>query len=474
MALVLLALAACTVNPATGNRQFTALMSSDKEAQDGAKEYKQISAIYGTRYDNTPLQAYLNSVGQKVAAKAERQDVTYRFFILDTPRVNAFALPGGYVYATRGLLALANSEDELAGVLAHEVGHIAGRHLAERYSQRILTSLGAAALAVTLGSTDASQALDIGANLLAVQYSRDQETEADRLGVRYLAKAGYDPQAMAHFLEDMDRYEKLETQLSGAGSMGLSDFFSTHPQTSDRVAQAEADAAKYPGSKAEGRAVYLQQIDGLLYGDGIEQGLIRGNRFYHPGLNVTFSVPAGFTMVNSVDKVIAKGPGGSLLLFDGAANKDRHDVVTYLAKDWLAGEKTGLAEQMTIGGHPAASAAFDAKVNGHDMKIRLIAVQWTPDRIFRFQIAMKHDASAALVNGLKSATFSLRSLTDTEKKTIRPYRIAVVTAAQDDTVDSLAARMAIRDFAVTRFRVLNGLSMADGIVPRRKYKIIAE
>jgi predicted Zn-dependent protease len=409
-----------------------------------------------------------------VAANAERQDVTYRFFILDTPRVNAFALPGGYVFVTRGLLALANSEDELAGVLAHEVGHIAGRHLAERYSQRILASVGAAALAVTLGSTDASQALGIGADLLSVQYSRDQETEADRLGVRYLSKAGYDPLAMAHFLENMDRYEKLESQVSGNGDPGLSDFFSTHPQTSDRVAQATADAATYAGPKPERRDAYLKQIDGLLYGDSVEQGLIRDNSFYHPGMNVTFTAPDGFTLINTSDKVIARGPDGGLMLFDGAANTDRHDIATYLEKDWLADEKAGPVEQMTIGGHPAASAAFNAKVNGHDMKIRLVAVQWAPDRVFRFQIAMKRDAPAAIVDALKRSTFSLRTLTDAEKASIRAYRVAVMEAAPGDTVDSFAARMAPRGFAATRFRVLNGLSMADRIVPGHGYKVIVE
>ncbi len=465
-------LSGCAVNPATGNRQFTALMSPGREAEDGAKENKEIAAAYGTKYEGTALQAYLNTVGHRVAGSAERQDVTYRFFVLDTPRVNAFALPGGYVYVTRGLLALANSEDELAGVLAHEIGHIAARHLAERYSQNVLASLGAAALAVSLGSTDASQAFGIGAGLMEVQYSRDQETEADRLGVRYLARAGYNPLAMAHFLRDMDRYEKLESRASGTGDPGLSDFFSTHPQTSDRVARATAEAAAYPAVKAEEADIYLRQIDGLLYGDGIEQGLVRGNRFYHPALDVTFAAPDGFTLVNNADKVIARGPDGTLMLFDGAANNNRHDAPTYLSKDWLTGEAGAPVEQMTVGGHPAASAAFDARVNGHEMKIRLVAVQWTPDRIFRFQIAMKRDAPAALVDDLKRATFSLRNLTDPEKHTIRPYSIGLVKAGPGDTVENFGGRMAIKDKAVERFGVLNGMGDQDALMSGRIYKVI--
>jgi predicted Zn-dependent protease len=467
-------LTACSVNPATGEKQFTALMSPQSELTTGGQEHEKIIRTYGEKYEGTPLQAYVNSVGARVVKNTERKDVQYKFYVLDTPDINAFALPGGYIYVTRGLLALVNSEAELAGVLAHEVGHIAARHSAERYSRGVLTSIGAAALAVALDSSDASQALGLGSQLYTMKYSRDQETEADMLGVRYLAKAGYDPQAIARFLEDMDRSEKLDSQLAGIANKGEFDFFSTHPQTADRVANAAAEAAKYSnGAAAQGVDTYLTQVNGLIYGDSPEQGLVRENSFYHPGLNLAFTVPAGFTLANTSHEVVARGPDGSVAVFDGAPNTKSADAMTYLTRDWLNGEKAGMPETLVIGGKQAASVAFDSKVNGRNMKIRLIAVPWAADKFFRFQIAMPKDAPAKLVDDLKQMTYSLRPMSDAERQTIHPYRIEIVTAKDGDNAASISGRSVLKTATTERFQALNGLK--DGSVTAgRQYKLVVE
>lgn len=467
-------LAACTVNPATGEKQFTALMSPESELATGGQEHEKIIRAYGEKYEGTPLQAYVNGVGQRIVKNTERKDVQYKFYVLDTPDINAFALPGGYIYVTRGLLALVNSEAELAGVLAHEAGHIAARHSAERYSRGVLTSLGAAALAVALDSSDATQAIGLGSQLYTMKYSRDQETEADMLGVRYLAKAGYDPQAMARFLEDMDRSAKLEARLAGVDDHGGFDFFSTHPQTEGRITNAAAEAAKYMnGAAAQGVDTYLAQIGNLVYGDSPEQGMVRGNSFYHPGLNLVFTAPDGFMLTNTSHEVVARGPDGSVAVFDGAPNPGGADAMTYLVRDWLKNENTQAPEALTMGGKPAASAAFDSKVNGRDMKIRLVAIQWSPDKFFRFQIAIPKDASAKLVDDMKQMTYSLRPMSNAERQTIHPYHIEIVTAKDGDTAASLAGRSVLKKASVERFQALNGLK--DGaIVPGRQYKIIVE
>jgi predicted Zn-dependent protease len=459
-------LTSCATNPATGNRQFTALMSPAKEASQGAEQNEQIEKLYGAPYRGTKLEAYVESVGQRVAKNAERKDVTYRFAILDSPAVNAFALPGGYIYVTRGLLALANSEDELAGVLAHETGHVAARHVAERYSQGVLASFGAAAIALALESPDASGAAGLGSSLYTASYSRGQETEADALGVRYLAKAGYDPLALSRFLDDMDRYTKLQ------GQADTSDFFANHPQTVDRVKQAALEAAKYPAHAETNPKLYLAQIDGLVYGDSPAQGFIRNGVFYHPGLGVTFAGPAGFALVNGSDRVVARGPGGAILLFDGTANPRRLSPAEYLSQVWLRGEKGEAPVALSIGGHDAATASFTSSVNGKPMRIRLIAVAWGTDRFYRFQVAMPEDAPKEVVNALKSATFSLRAMTPEELKTIQSYRVAIVVAKPGDTAEALAARTIFDKAPAAEFRALNGMTGEEPVVPGREYKII--
>lgn len=449
-------------------------MSPESELTTGGQEHEKIIRTYGEKYEGTPLQAYVNSVGQRIVKNTERKDVQYKFYVLDTPDINAFALPGGYIYVTRGLLALVNSEAELAGVLAHEAGHIAARHSAERYSRGVLTSIGAAALAVALDSSDASQALGLGSQLYTMKYSRDQETEADMLGVRYLAKAGYDPQAMARFLEDMDRSAKLDARLAGIANKGEFDFFSTHPQTEDRVANAAAEAAKYSnGAAAQGVDVYLNQINGLIYGDSPEQGLVRDNSFYHPGLNLAFTVPNGFTLANTSHEVVARGPDGSVVVFDGAPNTKGADSVTYLTRDWLNGEKAGAPETLVVGGKQAASVAFDSKVNGRDMKIRLIAVQWASDKFFRFQIAMPKDAPAKLVDDLKQMTYSLRPMSDAERQTIHPYHIEIITAKAGDNATSISGRSVLKAATTERFQALNGLK-DETVTAGRQYKLVVE
>ncbi len=469
-------LAGCSVNPATGQRQFTALMSPQQEIRTGATEHQKVMQTYGAKYDGTPLQAYVNEVGQRVVKNTERTDVQYKFYVLDTPMVNAFAIPGGYIYVTRGLLALANSEDELASVLAHETGHITGRHSAERYSRGILTSLGAAALSVALDSADATQAIGLGTELYTKQYSRGQEEEADRLGVRYLAQAGYDPGAMARFLHDMDRYATLEDRLAGRSGSETFDFFSTHPQTAGRVSAATAEAGKYPAAAqpAAQDVNYLARISGLVYGDNPEQGFVRGQDFYHPGLGIAFSVPAGFTLSNQPDKVVASGPDGTVMVFDGAANPDGLNAQTYLAREWLKGEQTGPVQSLTIDGKPAASILFGSPLNRAPMDIWLTAIQWGADRFYRFQIGLPQKASPALRDSLQKSMASLHVMTDAERNAVQPYRIETVTAAAGDTVQTLTARMAAVPAKLERFRALNGLDETAEITPGRIYKFIAE
>ncbi|AGH98237.1 M48 family metalloprotease [Micavibrio aeruginosavorus] len=468
----------CSTNPATGESQFTALMSPQQEASVGAQEHEKVMKQYGGTVSDSALSAYVNRVGQKVAANTERPDVQYKFFVLDTPVVNAFALPGGYVYVTRGILALANSEAELAAVLAHEVGHITGRHTAERYSHGVVTSLGAAVLAAALDSQTAADAANVGSQLYLSSYSRGQESQADDLGIRYLHRAGYDTGAMARFLTSLQMDSALDARLHGKGGNGESfSYFSTHPQTAERVANARNIAMQYaPNEGLTNRDAYMNAINNVIYGDSASQGFVRGTTFWHPDLDMTFTAPDGYSIINNPDSVIVRNPSaGSVAVFDVAANAAGVDPLTFLTTSWMRGEQLANVETLSIGGKPAATGQFSGRIGNQIMTVQLLAVQWSPNRVYRFQMAWPPKADSATVDGMKQLSYSLRSMTKAEKSSIKPLRIKTVTAKSGDTIASLSARMAKTDaFTVERFLTLNGLDGEAKVVAGQAYKIIVE
>ncbi|MCB9991639.1 MAG: M48 family metalloprotease [Rhodospirillales bacterium] len=466
-------LSACSTNPATGQQQFTALMSPAQEMQVGATEHEKVMATYGLPENSQALQTYINKVGQTVAQNTERPDVQYKFFLLDDSMVNAFALPGGYVYVTRGLLAQANSEAELAAVLGHEVGHITGRHSAERYSRGVVTSLGAMVLSAALDSPTATQAASIGSDLFMKSYSRGQEHEADALGIRYLSRAGYRPDAMTGFLQSLNDYTTLEGRINGNSRPDV-DWFSTHPLTADRVQQTVGLAGQYPANGNLGRDEYLSKIDGLIYGESAKHGFVRGNSFYHTEMGFMFSAPEGFTLNNQPSQVIATDNKGAVILFDAAANPQNLLPAQYLTQVWMKGEPLGDVETININGKSAATASFNGKVGNTAATIRIVAIQWNPNTFFRFQMAIPQNASAALVEELKRTTYSLRALTAAEKQSIKPYRIRIVTAKAGDTVASLARRMPYTTYQEERFRTLNALRQGEGVAAGQRYKLITE
>jgi len=299
---------ACSVNPATGQRQFTAALPAANEAKVGATEHAKVEAQFG-KFMTGPIATYVNQVGQRVAANTERDDIQYRFYVLDTPLVNAFALPGGYTYFSRGLLTLANSEAELAAVIGHEIGHITARHAASRMSRGMVAGIGAAVIGAAVGG-NAGQLASLGSNLYISSYSRGQEHQSDELGVRYLSRAGYDPTAMSTFLASLDAQSKLQAKEAGKSGSGFN-YFSTHPLTGERVQHAHSEATKYPANNNESRAAYLSKINGLVYGDSSNQGFTKGNRFYHPEMNFTFTVPDGTKISNGTSQVSGQHANGT-------------------------------------------------------------------------------------------------------------------------------------------------------------------
>jgi predicted Zn-dependent protease len=466
-----LAVGSCTVNPATGQRQFTGLLPEGQEASLGASEHSKVQQTYGD-FVTGPVADYVNRVGQKLAANTERPDVQYKFFVIDSPVVNAFAIPGGYVYVSRGILALANSEAELAGVLGHEIAHITARHAASRVSQGALAGIGAAILSAATGSEAVGQIANVGSDLYIKSYSRGQENESDSLGVRYLASAGYDPKAMSSFLRSMEAQSRLDQQIAGKSSASTMNYFSTHPLTSERISNASAAAVNYQASGNANRDVYLSMINGLTYGDSEAQGFIRGENFYHTKMGFMFSMPKGFTIQNNPSEVLAVHSSGAAIIFDSGRDEQNREPLAYLTQNWMKANPPSGAENITINGKRAATAAFAGTANGKSVIIRVVAIEWRPGQYFRFQMAIPQNAGTDIVEGMKQSTYSFRSMSQQEINSIRPLNIRTVTASSGDTVASLSQRMAFSNYKEERFRVLNGLS--GNITPGQVYKIITE
>ncbi|MDX6749006.1 M48 family metalloprotease [Geminicoccaceae bacterium 1502E] len=474
-AVAIAATGACTPvrNPATGDTQYTS-MSPAQEAAIGKDEHPKVLAEFGGAYADPALQAYVERVGRSLGQVSELKDQSFTFTVLDSDVVNAFALPGGYVYVSRGLLALADNEAELAGVLGHEIGHITARHTAQRYDRAMLGqlgSLGAAILGgVLLGDTGAKmgqQVGSLGATAYVQGFSRSQELEADQLGIRYMVRAGYDPEAMVSFLDAMDGYGALNRQLSGR-SEETPTWLASHPRARDRVRDAAQTAEAQAGQGRVESAAYMRAVDGMIFGDSPEQGHVRGTVFVHPKLDFRFEAPAGFKLVNTPAAVLGKGPRGQILRFDAASAKSA-DPAAYLTQEWAAKLQPQNLRRFEANGRPAATATAPVAINGKKTQALLAAVSMGEGRMYRFVFASPQlGADSAAFEGVVR---SLRRLTAAERAEAIPLRIRIHTVQPGDTIDSLARRMQVDEAAREWFVLLNGLQ--DGqLVPGQKVKLV--
>lgn len=469
----LVLLAGCTQNPLTGRQEFTGLMSPQQEQSIGAAQHQDIIKQYGGVYNNPGMQAYVNEIGQKLARQSDRADIAYHFTVLDSPVVNAFALPGGYVYVTRGTLAVANSEAELAAVLGHEIGHVAARHQAARYSQGVLTSLGASVLSAAIGVPGVSQAIGVGTNLYMSSYSRDQETEADMLGVRYLSRNGYNTLAMSDFLRDMEMYQSTQSEVEQKDKAQYS-YFSSHPDTTGRVVTARNEAKKYtPATQSvENSDRYLSMVRGMLYGENPDQGYMRGDTFYHPQIGFALSIPQGFKVDNKPERLAIEGREGTVLVLDMADSKGAGQAESYVSQVWLKGSINADIESIDVNGLRAATTSLSVAVNNQPADIRLVAIEWGQNEFVRMQMLLPAGVSAAAIDDLKRITYSFHEMTKAERNRVKPYRIDLVKAGAGDDIKSLSSRMAVDRMAVEQFAALNGMTPAQPIVAGRTYKVI--
>ena len=450
---------------------------TQSEAQQGAQYHQQFLDEFGGAMTGSQA-AYVEQVGKNIAVQSglANSQSAFTVTLLNSSVDNAFAVPGGYVYVTRQLVGLMNNEAELAGVLGHEVGHVAARHSKARESRaqrnNILGVLGSVLSGVFLGNSGlgqiGQQIFSQAPQLLTASFSRKQETQADNLGIQYLASAGYDPHAMATVLYSLALQNNLDAQLQGRDA-SIPQWASTHPDPASRVRAAQARAGNTTG--VTNRDTFLTRIDGLLYGDDPRQGVIEGNTFIHPDMRLTFTVPNGFYMINGTREVSINGQSGQAQLSTAAYNGNLETYVRQVFQS-IGGNQMQLAPQTlqrtTINGLPAVVGVARVNTGQQQVDVTVVGYEFSNSQAFHF---------AAITPAGRGSTFnsmysSLRRIDANEAAQVVPRRIQVVTARSSDTVQSLANRMAYGNAQVERFRVLNGIASNAEVVAGQRYKIV--
>jgi len=465
------------LHPVAAEEPFTLFMSEADETRIGREEHPKVVAEFGGVYNDPAVQKYVASLGNLLKTTTPYAKHDFTFTVLDTDVVNAFALPGGYVYITRGLMALANDEAELAGVVGHEIGHVVARHTAQRYSTGVVAGIGAAILGAVTKSESLGNIAQMGAAAYVQGFSRDQEFEADQLGIRYMTQAGFEPSAMASFLGSLEAEDKLGAKIAGKeGTAPEAGLFATHPRTADRVAAAaQAAKAKAGGQISRDRDIYLKKIDGMIYGDSPSQGFIRGRKFLHPELKLAFEAPSGFMLRNSSAALVGQNKrGDAVLRFDGDKQaRGSGSMARYITNVWAPNLGLRNAEGFTVNGMEAATANARVSTNDGPREIRLVAIRYDRNQIYRFMFMGAPDIPANLDEAFRTTIYSFRKLSTSEAAQLKPLRIKVVTVKKGETPAILAKRMAVPDFPLERFLTLNGLAPGQSLAAGTKVKIVA-
>ena len=440
------------------------------EAGPAIREHQRILAAYGGVYHDARLETLISHTVERLVAASEKPELHYKVTILNSPSVNAFALPNGQLYVTRGLLALANDTSELASVLAHEMGHVIARHAAIREEQLRQAEL-VSQVASDVFKDPQVGALALAKNKLALAtFSRGQELEADGIGVGISSRAGFDPNGAVHFLTSMARNAELRPASGGVDPRML-DFLASHPATPERIKIAEANAKQYattggPAGEKD-KVAYLATLDGMVYGEDPGDGFVRGRRFLHPRLGFTFTAPENFTLENTAQAVLGvKSGGGQALRVDVVKVPPEQSLADYLVSGWIDNVDKESVEQLTINDFTAATAS----AKGDQWVFRLYVVRFG-NEVYRFIFASKHK-SAEFDRTFREAVNTFRRLSPEEVQGAKPLHLKVVT--MDASAAEMARRMAVSDRPLERFLILNGRTAADPPKQGDQVKLIVE
>ncbi|MGB8337928.1 MAG: M48 family metalloprotease [Burkholderiales bacterium] len=450
-------LGSCATNPVTGQRQFN-LMSESDEIAMGKQADSDVKKEYGV-YNDPALQAYVNEIGQKLARSSQRANLEWHFTVVDSPEINAFALPGGYIYVTRGIMAHLNSEAELAGVIGHEIGHVTARHGAQAQSQGTIAQVGAVAAEILGQVYGGVQGLgeiagQVGQAVI-LKYGRDHELQADQLGAEYLSRGGYSAKTMINVIGTLKAQELAAAErarVQGKTPQRMPDWLSSHPSNDQRLNDIINIAAKYPAVPGDGnRNTYLQRTGNMAFGDSREQGITRGNHFYHEPLNFAITVPQGWQFQNSPEKLVmvnAVGDAALIMASVTGAGANPNEIFKAVFKP-----DSGQLSNTTVSGYPATS--FKGTSQGKPVQGVLMAYG---GQQFMFVPQAKDDAAMQRSrNELSAALNGFHALTPAEKQAARPYNLRTVSAGRGMTFASLARNSPLGQFAEQELRLLNGM-----------------
>ena len=475
-AVSLLALSACTTltgsNIAvsqTGDNPAPTVVPEGTDPDDvviGRREHPRIIAAYGGVYSDRPAEIMVARIVGRLLAAADQPNAQFQVTILDSSEVNAFALPGGYIYVTRGILALASDTSELAAVLSHEIAHVTLRHARARTDRTRTTQIVDRVITGVFGGDTSTDATANRTRESMASFGQEQELEADREGIEFAGKAGYDPRAAARFLGVMGRFASFS---AGGGSSGEG-FLSSHPSTPSRIQKAMDTATSMFGESIAGeadRAGYLASIAGLIFGDSPSQGSIFGQRFVHPASKFTFTVPAGYVLQNGPSAVVGVAGDGEAVRFDSADVQVNLPLTDYLKSGWIAGLKTDSVTSQSFNGIDMASGLAQT-----DQWFFRVSVMRLDGQVYRFIFAAKAD-NPRFAQGADATLRSFRRTEPTDLAQVSKVTIKVVTAKPGDTADGLARQMSGLNRGADLFYILNDLYPGDPVSPGEKYKIVA-
>jgi predicted Zn-dependent protease len=467
---LLLFVQGCATNPVSGKRELA--LSESWELSAGAKYHQGILKQYQV-YDDIELQDYVNDIGQRLASKSHRPDLPFTFTLLDSPEVNAFALPGGYVYVTRGIMAYMNKESHLAGVIGHEIGHVTGRHGAQRAAQQQLNQVATVAVAIGTGSSELLQASQVLGGALMSGYGRTQELQSDRLGAEYIAQNNYAPDDMIDvigILKNQELFSKQRAKDEGREVQGYHGLYSTHPRNDQRLQEVIKAANKFrdlsQATVDDGR--FLRLTDGMAFGESESQGITRGNKFYHKGLNLFVEFPLGWKIQNTQSVLGAVSPDGTQLIkmeMDSIAPPV--DPSRYLSSKF---QTVSQVRDITTSEDQAFTgiATIQDPNTGQQRNYRVSTVTRGAQAFVMTGIGKVQPPKQTFFDTTKS----VRKLKPGEIKLAEGSTMKLVTARRGDTIASLARRSNLDRYAEAQLRLINGLYPSGEPKAGQRIKII--
>lgn len=461
---------ACATNPVTGKKELS-LLSEAEELAMGQQADAEIRREMGV-YPDQELQRYVQDLGMRLAQQSHRPNLPWTFTVVDSPAINAFAVPGGFVYITRGILPYLGDEAELAGVLGHEIGHVTARHVNQQYSRQAMGGIGLMVLSIFVPQTAPFQDVSsMGLGVLFLKYDRNDELQSDQLGMEYESALGYDPSAVPRFLSTLARVDKLSER-------GVPNWLSTHPEPGSRVEKAQPALAKFmsDNTRTRNQDAFLRAIDGVVVGDSVEQGIVRGNAFAHPMMRIALEFPDGWEVANSAETVMAREPGTEHFMLLQMVEQPRGRSIEEVARNAMrqAGYQPLDGTPERFGGLDAWVGVYRGSLSGVG-KVTMRAAHIAMGRqVFVFAGFAPDGEYDHVRRDIEAAIQTFRELTPQEAAQIRPNKLAYYTVRQGDSWQSIAQRAGKGISNAATLAIMNGVEVYEQPQPGDRVKIVVE